>query len=136
MIEPTIRILPADVYDTLEFTGIEYGVGMTAYSDYEPVVTEMGYEGFSRQTIVAPRCLIGHARFVENGFAGTVEAVLRRHGVDTVWNDGLVREELEIVRARVLGANEVDDDSQLAIDDRISWARYAARAGFLRAENL
>jgi hypothetical protein len=100
-----LRVLPPDVYDALELSALAYGgIGGGAYVDRE------NDSAFS--PAIAPRCIIGHARWLA-GTGGPVEDAIESIGIDPHVNDEVI-----------LSGNH----------ERISWAEYCRRANIVRGE--
>jgi hypothetical protein len=72
-----VRVLPADVYDTLEFTALAFGgIGRGIWYIYD-----------MSDRIVAPVCYIGHVEFAEDR---SNEMTYRKHGIGITDNDRAV----------------------------------------------
>lgn len=105
-----MRVLPADVYDTLEFSALVFGgIGAGAVYDYE----------VADQNI--PYCVLGHAiAATDDRRAEQIMGPLRRAEIDVLQNDAAV----EAVNARK-GARSPSWA-------RISFSEWRAQLGVVR----
>lgn len=113
----TTIILPADVYDALEFSALVYGgIGAGAYRDYAS-------DDYDNEA-VAPRCILGHGAWITDaGYVGNADVfpVLVAAGIDERFNDTLVHDALKAGKGNPRTM-------------RISFGEYVALAGIVRGE--
>lgn len=125
--EKRVRVLPADVYDTLELTALAFGgIGLWRDFDYLPDGAVLGYlpDG-AVLPLGCPVCVHGLAQFAE-GSAVTVSAALMDAGIRRSDNDNAV---VKIVRRRDVGLSE------LSGDERVTFKQWAKELGVVRGES-
>jgi hypothetical protein len=103
------RILPADVYDTLEFSALAFGgVGGVIYFDYDAL----------DRSARSPRCIHGHASAATNPESDYF-------CTDNPISSALVR----------VGIFSQENDAAVGLANRISFKTWCRRLGVVRGES-